>query len=250
MSDIGQFESAAEVPAAAERVPLPICFEDADFIAVHKPAGQFVHRSQLDRSQGYVCLQQLRDQIGESVYPCHRLDRPTSGILLFARNELAHREISKAFAEGRVRKRYEAVVRGWVAESGRIDYPIRAERDERQHAPRPAVTHYQCSEHLQLGLPYRGHSALRLSCVTLIPETGRRHQLRRHMAHLRHPILGDTRHGDTRLNQFVRDTTGLTRLMLVAVELGFEHPFTGRPILLRCPPAEAYQSFLQAVRVQ
>lgn len=228
--------------------PFDILFEDAHFVAVHKPAGQFVHRTELDRSVERACLQQVRDQIGSRVSPCHRLDRPTSGVVLFGKSAEAVRAMAMAFALGRVEKVYEALVRGWMEAAGRVDYPIRAERDERAHAPREATTDYLPLQCLSLPVSTGGHATTRFTHVALMPRTGRRHQLRRHMAHLRHPIVGDSRHGDGKLNRLAREALGVERLMLVAVELSFEHPFTGRAVRIQCPPAEAFATGLARLR--
>lgn len=229
-------------------VPLEICHEDEHFVAVHKPAGQFVHRTALDGTAGLACLQQLRDQLGIRVYPCHRLDRPTSGVVLFAKSELALKHVSRAFAEGEVRKTYRALVRGWVTASGTVDYPIRAERDERAHEPKEAQTDYSPLESFALEIPFGGHDSVRFCHVELLPRTGRRHQLRRHMAHIRHPILGDTRHGDGKLNGFVREHLGFGRLMLVATCLSFNHPFGGQSVDIACPPARDFSMALAHLR--
>lgn len=228
--------------------PLEICYEDEHYVAVHKPAGQFVHRSALDGTAGLACLQQVRNQIGIRVYPCHRLDRPTSGVLLFAKSELALKCVSKAFADGEVKKTYRALVRGWVTASGTVDYPIRAERDERAHEPKEAQTDYSPLERFTLDIPFGEHESARFCHVELLPRTGRRHQLRRHMAHIRHPILGDTRHGDGKLNGFVREHLGLGRLMLVATRLYFKDPFSDHSIDITCPPASDFSTTLMYLR--
>lgn len=228
--------------------PLDVLFEDAHFVAVHKPAGQFVHRTQLDRREERACLQQVRDQIGCSVTPCHRLDRPTSGVLLFGKDTEAVRGMTERFAAGAVEKRYEAVVRGWVEAAGRVDYPIRAERDERAHAPRAALTEFVPVERFAIPIAFGGHDTVRFTHVLLLPKTGRRHQLRRHMAHLRHPIIGDSRHGDGKVNRFAREHLQLERLMLVAVELKFEHPVTGEPVCIPCPRAAGFEAGLARLK--
>ncbi len=227
---------------------LEVLYRDAFYVAVNKPAGQFVHRTQLDRGAEQVCLQQLRDQIGQTVWPCHRLDRPTSGVLLFGLSEEATSRIALAFAEGRIEKEYRALVRGWVEEGGRVDYPIRAERDERSHPPREAVTDYAPLNRFTLAVSHGGHEESRFTQVALWPRTGRRHQLRRHMAHLRHPIVGDSRHGDGAVNRLAREHMGTSRLMLVAVKLAFAHPYTGAVTTISCDPAADYAAALAALK--
>ena len=198
-------------------MPLKILYFDDDYIAIDKPAGLLVHRSSLDRQATEFALQILRDQIGRPVSPCHRLDRPTSGILLFALHEAALRHAQVAFASQQVSKVYLAVVRGWVEGSGVIDYPLRNE--EKRDKVQDALTEYCSLKQSTVDVPVGHYPTARVSLVELRPKTGRTHQLRRHMAHLRHPILGDTRHGDGAQNNFLRRHCGRQMLMLRAVRL-------------------------------
>lgn len=201
---------------------MKVLFQDAHYIAIDKPAALLVHRSPLDRNATEFAVQTLRDQIGQAVNPCHRLDRPTSGILLFALTAEATRAAQHAFLEHRVRKTYHAVVRGWLEGSGEIDYDLRNE--EKPDKVQSAITEYCCLKQSSLAIPVGRYPTARCSLVELHPKTGRTHQLRRHMAHLRHPILGDTRHGDGAQNQFLRQVCGQQILLLRAVRLRLPHP--------------------------
>jgi len=222
---------------------LNILHQDEDYIAIDKPAGLLVHRSPLDKLATEFALQMLRDQIGHLVYPCHRLDRPTSGVVLFALNREAHRQAQKAFAAQEVEKTYYAVVRGWLVGSGRIDSPLRHE--EKNDKVQEALTDYICLQQSTIQIPVGRYPTARFSLVELHPKTGRTHQLRRHMAHLRHPILGDTRHGDSTQNRFLRSYCNRQMLMLRAVELRMPS-FGNKPALcIKAGCDEKFEAILQ-----
>ena len=110
-------------------MPLQVLYQDQHYVAIDKPSGLMVHRSPLDKMETVFALQLLRDQLGQEVWPCHRLDRPTSGVLLFALNEKANREAQVLFAQGKTQKTYEAVVRGWTEPEGRIESDLRSEEN-------------------------------------------------------------------------------------------------------------------------
>ena len=198
---------------------LTILYRDEDFIAIDKPADLLVHRSPIDKSETVFALQLLRDQIGQTVYPCHRLDRPTSGVLLFALHPDALRFAQKQFSQRNCTKKYLAVVRGWTPDAETIDYTLQSE--EAPGKSWSALTHYHRLRQTELPFPSGRYRTTRLSLVELEPHTGRKHQLRRHMAHIRHPILGDTRHGDGAMNRFLRKHAPNHGLMLRATALTF-----------------------------
>lgn len=233
-------------------IPLSVIYQDEHLVAIDKPVGLLVHRSWLASEAREFAMQKLRDQLGCYVYPVHRLDRPTSGILLFALNKNSAGLMNAQFSEQQVRKMYHAVVRGYVPEHGQIDYPLREELDKiadkyanSEKKAQVAVTDYMSLARVEL--PYavsKKHSTTRYSLVQLSPKTGRKHQLRRHMAHIRHPIVGDTTHGDGRHNRFFRTHFGIDRLMLAATGLEFKHPITDEDVNIRIKvPAEFRQAF-------
>lgn len=213
---------------------LEILYQDEHYIAVHKPAGLLVHRSPVDKHETRFCLQVLRDQTGLTVHPCHRLDKPTSGVLLFALDRDSLRLASRMFEEKRAVKIYRALVRGWIDGEGRIDHPLAYIPDGRENRgrgqPQPAATRYRALAHYEIPVPVGRYPTGRYSEVELRPETGRMHQLRRHMKHMDHHIIGDTRYGDGVHNRLFRESYGCHRLMLVAVKLAFNHPITGNPV--------------------
>ncbi len=226
---------------------LPIIYQDADYVAIDKPAGLLVHRTKLDTHATEFALQMLRDQIGQEVFPCHRLDRPTSGILLFALNHDAHRFAQAQFAEKKADKAYLAAVRGWTEDSGRIDYDLRSE--DHPEKSQSAQTEYSCLTRSQLDLPVGRYPTARFSLLKLKPLTGRTHQLRRHLAHIPHPILGDTRHGDSAQNKFLRQYCGVQRLMLRATQLEIDHPHTSSRLCLNADEDPEFARLLERLKL-
>ena len=187
---------------------LKIIYQDDDIVAVHKPSGMLVHKSKIDRHETVFLLQVLRDQIGQYVYPIHRLDKPTSGIILFGLNPKIAKELSQAFVSKQIEKSYIAVVRGFVSDQI-IDYPLKEILDkmtdakaQKDKAAQDAITSLETLAYLEFDSPLGKHQTARFSLVKLLPKTGRKHQLRRHMAHIRHPIIGDTTHGDGKQNRY------------------------------------------------
>ncbi|MCU8016402.1 tRNA pseudouridine(65) synthase TruC [Shewanella sp. SM72] len=217
-----------------EQAPeIEILYEDEHLVAIHKPAGLLVHRSYLARRERFFAMQLTRDLVGCHVFPVHRLDRPTSGVLLFAKSSEVANALCEQFASHTIEKQYLALVRGNMHESGILDYALKVELDELgdknadpNKAAQEAVTAYEPL--LNTEIPYQSgrYPTSRFALVRLSPKTGRKHQLRRHMAHLRHPIVGDTTHGDGKQNAFFREHFSINRLWLIAKKLTFTHPIT------------------------
>ena len=230
-----------------------IIYEDPWFLAVHKPEGMLVHRSPLDRGETRFALQEARNLAGRRLYPLHRLDRPTSGILLFASARDAAREGTTLFRKGAVEKTYLAVVRGWLPDEGLIDHPLPddlgglRDRAGETGTEREARTAFRRLAKAELPFAVSKFPTTRYSLAEIRPLTGRRRQIRRHFKHIFHPLVGDTTYGEGRHNRFFREQFGCSRLMLAAVKMSFLHPFTGKRCDIFCPPAE---SFLSVLRVQ
>lgn len=228
-----------------------ILFADDHLVVVHKPAGLLVHRSPIDRRETRFALQLVRDQIGRHVYPVHRLDRPTSGILLFALAPETAQTLCRAFIEGKVDKTYLAVVRGVTGAEGVIDHPLVEEPDRiadpfaapDKEAQR-ALTGFRRLAEAELPFAVGRHPSSRYCLVEARPRTGRRHQLRRHFKHIFHPIIGDTKYGEGRHNRLFREAFGCHRLLLAAVELTFPHPASGRPLTVCAPPEGAFAALI------
>lgn len=210
-------------------VMLEILYRDDFCVVVNKPAGMLVHRTELAKYETVFLMQTLRDQIGRAVYPVHRLDRPTSGVILFAFSSSAARALSEQFEQREVCKTYWAIVRGWTDSVGCINHPLKEELDaladrlaNADKAAQEAITDYRLIAQAELPFSTQAKFATsRYSCLEVVPQTGRKHQIRRHLKHIFHPILGDTTHGDLRQNQAVRQFCGVSRLMLHARSLQF-----------------------------
>ena len=231
---------------------LEILYQDEVLVAVNKPAGMLVHRSWLDRHETQFVMQTLRDQIGQRVYPIHRLDRPTSGVLLFALNSEIANLLRQQFEQKQIEKQYLAVVRGYVTGHGEIDYPLKVQLDkiadkfsQPDKAPQSAVTFYEGVQTVEMPYGVGRYATSRYSLVRLIPQTGRKHQLRRHMKHIFHPILGDTQYGDLHQNRALMEHTGCARLLLHAEKLTFVHPLTQRPMTIQAGLDAQWQNLMQ-----
>jgi len=218
-----------------EKPELTILYQDEYLVAIDKPAGLFVHRSFMDKDEIYFALQLVRDLVGQYVYPLHRLDRPTSGVLLFALTEEVARLMGQLFMERKISKTYHALTRGHLLEEGLIDHPLKLKLDKlgdkyanEDKEPQQATTHYQSIATATLPIAVGRYDSVRYTLVKLKPETGRRHQIRRHLAHLRYPILGDINYGDNKQNPFFEQYFGFKRLMLFANSLSFRHPITAK----------------------
>ena len=198
---------------------LPILYRDEDLVIVNKPSGLLVHRGWgTDR---VVAMAIVRDQLDRYVFPVHRLDRGTSGALVFALSSEMAAPVCAGFEEGRVTKRYLALVRGVPPDEGLIDHPIPSGPD----GPRvPARTRFR-----------RLFTFERYSLVEAVPETGRLHQIRRHLKHIDHPLVGDVNYGRGEINRLFRERFGLNRLALHALCLELDHPRTGVRIQVRAP---------------
>jgi tRNA pseudouridine65 synthase len=216
---------------------LTILYQDEHLAAVHKPPGLLVHRTGLDAGETRFALQMLRDQLGQMVWPAHRLDKGTSGVLLFALSAEAARAVGMQFDAGTVRKTYRAMVRGWPQSEGVIDHPLRrmdgfggmGSVSEAQEAR----TRYTRLTHYELPLPDREFASTRCALMELTPDTGRQHQLRRHCKHMAHAIVGDATHGKGAVNRAVAGLLGVNRLWLLAQELQLQHPATSAPLVVR-----------------
>lgn len=224
---------------------LEILYHDDYLVAVNKPPGLLVHRTGLDAGETQFALQLLRDQLGRPVWPAHRLDKGTSGVLLFALDANTASLIGQTFDVGNtVKKTYRAVVRGWPEAQGLIDHPLKRMKDDARagrEEVQDAQTRYRTLEHYELPLPYGSFATMRCALVELQPLTGRRHQLRRHMKHLAHPIIGDATHGKGPLNRAVAEFLGGQRLWLHALRLALPHPVSGSMLTLEADPDAEWQ---------
>ncbi|MDQ7988761.1 MAG: pseudouridine synthase [Candidatus Dactylopiibacterium sp.] len=230
---------------------LRVLYQDDWLVAIDKPAGLLVHRSELDRHETRFAVQMLRDQLGRPVWPVHRLDRGTSGVLLFALDRDTLARAGETFETTRVDKRYLAVVRGWAAESGLIDHPLTRQYDafesarETPGAPQPARTRFERLATAELPIALDRYPTSRYSLLRLFPETGRRHQIRRHLKHVSHPVIGDATHGKGLHNRMFAERLGCARLLLMCEAMCLPHPVTGAPLHLQTSPSDAFAALLE-----
>jgi tRNA pseudouridine65 synthase len=210
---------------------LDILYRDEYLIAINKPHGLLVHRSPIAADAEEFALQLLRDQIGLKINPVHRLDRATGGILLFALNKEVEIIMQQQFADNQVSKKYSAIVRGYTPDSEDIDYPLRKENGALQEAH----TRYTTLKHAEIAIPLGKHNTSRYSLVEVVPSTGRMHQIRKHLSHVNHPIIGDTTHGCNKQNKLFREKWEMTTLLLHASSLSFKHPVSEEYLNINAP---------------
>ena len=221
--------------------PLSLIYHDPHIAVFNKPSGLLLHRSFIDRHEKLFALQMARNLLGQRVYPVHRLDRPTSGLLVFALSPEVAANLTLSFTSGKVRKTYLAVCRGIPPEAGIIDYPLIEEQDRcdpyRQEGKgaQSAVTNFRRLATVELDHRVGRYPTSRYSLVEATPATGRRHQIRRHLKHIFHPLIGDVNYGEGRHNRFFRDRFNCSRLLLHAAELTFPHPGNSRIISVKAP---------------
>jgi tRNA pseudouridine65 synthase len=241
------------------RPELPLLFRDERLVVVHKPSGLLVHRTSLDAGERSAALQILRRQLRRRVYPVHRLDKGASGALVFALDEEAAAALAALVRTHAVERTYLAVVRGHMAEAGVIDRPLArhldpvelreraARRETKEVVLQPAVTAYRRLATAELPHRVDRYPTSRYSLVELRPRTGRRHQLRRHLATASHPIVGDSTHGVGRHNRLFERLFGSRRLLLACVRLGLPHPVTGEPLVVDAPLADDFARVVEAL---
>ncbi len=234
---------------------MQILFQDAWLVAINKPAGLLVHRTAIDRRETRFAVQLVRNQIGRRVYPVHRLDRPTSGVLLFALDGETARQVSGQFSSGAVEKSYLALVRGYTEKAGLIDYALQEQQDrmtdvlaDPDKPAQRAVTGYRRLATVELTYPVGCYASARYSLLEVKPQTGRKHQIRRHMKHIFHPVVGDTTHGDGKHNRLFRDRLDCHRLLLAATRLELNHPQTGERLCIDAPLQADFHDVMQRLR--
>lgn len=237
-------------------MPLSIIYQDEYLVAINKPSGLLVHRSMLDKHETQFAVQLLRDQIGQYVFPVHRLDRPTSGVLVFALSADVARKLGEQFADQIIAKTYLAIVRGHIADKGEIDYALKEKLDKiadkmakLDKPAQEAVTLFNRLDKFELPFAVSKYASARYSLVQLSPKTGRKHQLRRHLAHINHPIVGDTTHGDGKHNTFIRQQFNFNQLALTCKSMHITHPVSDAPLVLRCDLDKSFFDLLEKWQV-
>lgn len=210
---------------------LQVCFEDEYILAINKPNNVLVHHSSMARNQSdeKSLIQLLFDEYQLPFYPIHRLDRKTSGILLFAKQKEYVAPFQELFITNQIQKTYYGLVRGHIAESGKIDTPVKG-RDANVH--KEALTYFKCLKTIELDIPVHPYDNSRYSLVELSPKTGRLHQLRIHLNKISHPLIGDPKYGDRFHNRMFETELGVSNLFLHAKEIDFVHPFTKEKLII------------------
>lgn len=239
-------ENESEIAGLTPQITLEIIYQDDYLVAINKPHGLLVHRSPIAADATEFAVQILRDQLGRMVYPVHRLDRKTSGVLLFALNEEMNSKMQVQFSDGKVSKQYHAIVRGFTPDTMEIDYPLK--RDD--GVVQEAFTSFITLQKTELDIASGKHATSRYSLIELTPTTGRMHQLRKHMAHVFHPIIGDRPHGCNKQNKFFLEYFQMNSMLLHAKEISFYHPVTAREILIAADYQSEFKRMLNVLGFQ
>jgi len=229
----------------APRALIEVVYEDAELLAVNKPAGLLVHRSAIAADETDFLLERLKAQSGATLFLAHRLDRATSGVVLLAKSREIAGELGRQFMARNVVKQYLAVVRGWPEAEGVIDYPL---ADVRERSPRkPALTRWRTLAAATVPIALGKYPEQRYALVEAQPETGRYRQIRKHFHHVSHHIVGDTSHGRGDHNRLWRMHFQMHRLLLHAWRLRLAHPLRGTPLTLQAPLDETWKRVLKAM---
>ena len=214
--------------------PLRIVYRDENYVAAFKPAGLIVHRSKSTLTHEPVLLQRLRDQLHSHLYPVHRLDRPTAGLILFGLSGAAAAKMVELFTNRMVSKYYQALVCGLTPDAGLIDKPLAAKSEDDwervnqdEGLVQDALTQFETLARFQVSWENPNIKPSQFSLLEIKPMTGRSHQIRRHLNHIGHPVIGDHRHGTKNENEMVVVATDVVRMLLTSMRLDFRHPYSG-----------------------
>jgi tRNA pseudouridine65 synthase len=225
------------------QIHLSILYEDNFIIAINKPTGLLVHRSKLATNTSTFAVQELRNQVGHHVFPIHRIDRKTSGVLLFAKDKSYVSSFQKELSAKDSQKEYHAIVRGFFPQQLRLEHPLRND----QGVTQDATTQFVCVSKSELPIPHGQHLTSRYSLIKAFPQTGRMHQIRKHCNHLRHPIIGDRPHGCNKQNKLFLEQWGLTEMLLHAYQLKIKHPFEHRLLEVKAPYFSTFEEMLNTL---
>jgi tRNA pseudouridine65 synthase len=210
---------------------IEIVFEDKFIIVVNKPNNFIIHESHYARNiRETTLLQFLEQQLGYPVYPAHRLDRKTSGVILLLKNKDNVSQFQELFNSKSIQKIYYAIVRGFSPDNGIIDSPV---KNDDTGIYKEALTHYKSVKNIALNIPVHPYENSRYSLIELKPQTGRMHQLRKHMNKINHPIVGDYKYGDRFHNRMYETEFDCIYMFLHAYCLEFIHPITKEKLSLK-----------------
>ncbi len=225
---------------------LEIVYQDDFLIVINKPNGLLVHKSKYANEANEYAVQVLRDQVGTKVWPCHRIDRKTSGVLVFTLNQEMNSLIQQQFANSQINKTYWAIVRGYTDDDGSIDYALTNDKGKTQEA----ITRYKTIKRSEIPLALGKHNTSRYSLVEVYPQHGRMHQIRKHFAHISHPIIGDRPHGCNKQNRLFKQQWNVTNMMLHAKELEINHPYTNHTIHFSASLSESFKEAQQLLNLE
>lgn len=222
---------------------LTILFRDEHMLAVDKPTGLAVHRSELTGADDDFLVDRLRRETGRNWYLAHRLDRATSGVILLAADSQVAGALGEQFMSRAVRKTYLAVCRGWPESPGTIEHPLDAPG---RPDPKPATTNYRVLATHTWDIAMGRYPQQRYALVAVEPVTGRYRQIRRHFKHVSHHLIGDTSEGRGDHNRLFRQHLRVHRMLLHAWRVAFAHPVTGEPLALEAPLDAEWRRVLSA----
>lgn len=226
---------------------LEILYQDEHFVAINKPSGMMVHPSELTGKEGEFAMYELRDQIGKYVYPCHRLDRATSGVLIFAlSSELCQSFQALNNEKGEVYKEYITLVRGHLLEGKMLTKDIKNKYDKVYKA---AKTFVEPISTIELPIAVGPYPSSRYTLVRARPYTGKTHQIRLHLRGENHPIIGDRRYGDHRHNNMFLANFQLDRLWLHSLIYTFSHPITNCELSIKAPLPIDFKAILKKINI-
>ncbi|MBL4669076.1 MAG: pseudouridine synthase [Flavobacteriales bacterium] len=222
---------------------IEIIFEDEYLIVVNKPNNVIIHESHYARNiKETTLLKFLEQQLGYPVYPVHRLDRKTSGIILLLKEKENVNQFQTLFTSNKIQKTYYAIVRGFSKEKGIIDSPV---KNDDTGIYKEALTNYTSVNNIEIDIPVHPYTKSRYSLIKLMPETGRMHQLRKHLNKINHPIVGDYKYGDRFHNRMFETEFNCIYMFLHAFQLDFTHPITTENLILKANFPTDWQMLFQ-----
>jgi len=226
---------------------IDVVYEDEWIKIINKPSNLLVHHSKYARNINETSLCQLVNQAeGTTLHPIHRLDRKTSGLIIFAKSKQIIPKFQDLFDNNGIEKNYLALVRGHVLDSGVLEYPIRADEET---VYKEAITHYKPLQLIEVDIPVKPYPSSRYTILQLMPKTGRMHQLRKHMNKFSHPIIGDPKYGNRHHNHMFIDELGIGNLFLHANSLSFNHPETNKPVFVTAELPDFWKAAFQQFKV-
>lgn len=224
---------------------LDILYKDEWIVAINKPHRLIVHPSPIARDADTSAMEELRDQLGHYVYPAHRLDRKTGGVLLFGLTNEVKAMMDRIFAERQIQKIYYAIVRGFTEDEGVIDYALTNEKNKTQEA----ITNYKTVAQSEIAIPSGGHNTSRYSLVRVNPVHGRMHQIRKHFAHIHHPIIGDRPHGCNKQNKLFKEKWQMIDMLLHAHQIQFPHPINDSQLSIIAPIQQVFHDTMKLLKM-